>query len=179
MKTSLIVRRLNESTSIYIFLPSYPAWTDSQMCVGVWVGQGQSLSEETASFLGTPDNFPSEPPGYCADSLTNTGNVNSIDKIPVSFRFIKWLPAAMHVSVQLLNKSLEMYLHWICLTCFKLGFFLHMCVKFSYKSISKSPMTILRLLLIVKLLFLLPLDIWVLLSSGQWAGQKYSKHLHL
>ncbi len=45
------------------------------MCAGVSVGRGQSPSEETASFLGTPDSFPSEPLGYCADSLINTGNV--------------------------------------------------------------------------------------------------------
>ncbi len=48
------------------------------MCAGVLVGRGQSPSEETASFLGTPDSFPSEPLGYCADSLINTGNVVKI-----------------------------------------------------------------------------------------------------
>lgn len=57
-----------------MFLPSYPAWKGSQMCAGVWVGQDQSLSEEMASFLGTLDNFPSEPLGYCADSLWNSKN---------------------------------------------------------------------------------------------------------
>lgn len=76
-----------------IFLPSYPAWKGSQMCAGVWVGQDQSLSEEMASFLGTLDNFPSEPLGYCADSLWNSGNVYSFGKI-LSFTFIKWLTPA-------------------------------------------------------------------------------------
>lgn len=42
------------------------------MCVDVWVGQGPVLSEETASFSGTPDNFPSEPLERCGESLTKT-----------------------------------------------------------------------------------------------------------
>lgn len=42
------------------------------MCAAVWVGQGRFLSEETASFSGTPDNFPSEPPARCGESLTKS-----------------------------------------------------------------------------------------------------------
>lgn len=58
------------------------------MCVGVSVGQGQSLSEGTASSLGTPDSFPSEPRGYCADSLTATGDFISFNKIVKKFHWI-------------------------------------------------------------------------------------------
>lgn len=49
------------------------------MCAGVLVDPGRSLSEETASFLGTPDSFPSEPLEYCAGNLTTTGHFISID----------------------------------------------------------------------------------------------------
>lgn len=60
-------------------LPFYPAWKGFQMCVAVWVGQGRFLSEETASFSGTPDNSPSEPQGRCGESLTES-NAQPLDK---------------------------------------------------------------------------------------------------
>ena len=63
---------IDKTIYVDVFLPSYPAWKDSQMCASVWVGQGRSLSGEKASFLGTPDSFPFVPPGYCEDSLTTT-----------------------------------------------------------------------------------------------------------
>lgn len=83
------------------------------MCAAVWVGQGQSLSEETVSFLGTPDSFPSEPPEYCGDSLPSTGNdIN--DKIAVSLTVVKWQTQATLASVWPSVKSLELYFNWIC-----------------------------------------------------------------
>lgn len=116
----------------FIFSPSYPAWKDSQMCAGVWAGQGRSPSVETASFLGTPDSFPSEPLEYCAGSLTTTGDVFSINKTlqTISYRFIlvlsffgdmlaslmsiEWL----HISAQPLDKSSEIFINWIYLIHF-------------------------------------------------------------